>query len=327
MSINTDTENSEELLDLLKSGAKECRCGIYLYNLDPLRRQQIYQELETERLERKYLEIRELYHYTNQDWNQVALIRLLRYLSDEANRANYMEIGLRIGFNTILRERSSLRNLEALLIAAAGLIDTLPRDNFTNQLRKDVEYMAHKYQITPLPKENWSRRRMTPAKEPILRLVQIARLLYDNDIFFNKLIGCKSRNDIFNLFNVEATSEWSKYFGESRVRRIGVEKCDLIGINFVVPMLYAFGHYTSDDNMTSVASNLNEVLPAESNRYITKWRSHGLTPTVSYETQALIQLYTVYCKELACERCHLYRHMRSKGSILDRIPAFTEYQR
>ncbi len=318
---------SKELLLLLESGAKEYRCGEYLYHLDALYRQQIYQNLEIERLQRKYLQIREIYQFSGQDWNQTFLVYFLRYLSDEANRKNFMEVGFRVGYNTILHERASLRNLEALFIAASGLIDTLPRDNFTNQVRKDVEYMTHKYQINPIAKEEWVRRRMMPAKEPILRLVQVARLFHENDLIFNKLISCRTREDIFNLFNVPALSEWSHYYGETRVRRIGVEKCDLIGINFVVPMLFAYGHYTSSDELVSVANELNEMLPAESNRYITKWRGCGLTPTVAYETQALIQLYTEYCKVKGCERCHVYRHMLSKGSILGKIPSFTQHLR
>ncbi len=319
--INIDTE---KLLDILLSGAKSYRCGRYLYNLDPMRRQQIYQELETERLRRKYIDIREIHSFTHQDWNQTFLVCFLRYLSDQYNRANFAEIGFRVSYNTLLRERSSLRNIEAILIAASGLIDTLPRDSFTNSFRKDVEYMAHKYQITAVPQDRWIRRRMVAAKEPILRLVQVARLLHENDMIFNRLVKCKSRDDIFNLFNVEADSEWNRYFGDSKARRIGVEKCDMIGINFVVPMLYAFGHYSSDDEMTTRANDLNESLPAESNVYIKGWRKEGLTPTVAYETQALIQLYTVYCSRGECEKCHIYRHMLSKSSILSKLPTFLE---
>ncbi len=316
-----------DLLILLNAGSKRYQCGKYLYHLNPLYRQQIYQDLETERLRDKYLKLRELYNYTNQDWNQVFLVWFLRYLSDKRNRDNYMELGLKINYNTILRERSSLRNLEALLVATSGLIDTLPRDSFTTQFRKDVEYMTHKYQIRPIPKESWDRRGMTPSKEPIIRLLQVANLLYNNDIIFNKLISCRTRDDIFGLFNVNASPEWMRYFGGSQERRIGVEKCDLVGINFVVPMLYAFGHYTSNQEMCDVARELNETLPAESNTIITGWKKQGLTPIVAYETQALIQLYTVYCKATRCEECPLYRHMLSKSSILDQIPIFTEYQR
>lgn len=317
----------KDLALLLRSGAANYRCGMYLYHMPTIDRQQIYQELEIERLQRKYLEIREIYNYTGQDWNKTFLVSFLKYLSDEANRANYAELGMRLNYNMILRERGSLRNLEALLVAVSGLVDTLPRDSFTNTFRKDVEYMKHKYMITSLRQDQWQRRRMTPVKEPILRLIQVARLLYDNDMIFNKLVNCRSRNDVFNLFNVESGSEWSRYFGDAKVRRIGAEKCDLIGINFVVPMLYAFGHYTSSDEITQQANDLNESLPAESNRYIKGWRREGLTPMIAYETQALLQLFTKYCHERCCEGCYLYKHMLSKRSVLSDIPAFLEYQR
>lgn len=319
--------DSRDLVTLLLAGSKEYRCGMYLYNLSPIERQQIYQELETERLKRKYLDLTELYNIVQRDWNQLLLLFFMRSLSDEDNRQNYMEIALRVNLNMILHERGSLRSVEALLIAASGLVDTLPRDRFTDDVRKDAAYMLHKYQITPLNPRQWSRRKITTAKEPILRLAQVAKLLYDNEFVFNKLISCRTRQDIIDLFNIEARLEWNKYFGDAKVRRIGVEKCDLIGINLVVPMLYAYGHFTSNEELTDAANDLNESLPAESNRYITGWKREGLTPTSAYETQALIQLKSVYCGAGACERCIVYKHMCSRASILKRIPAFLNHQK
>lgn len=325
MAIKNGTH--DDLLDLLADGSRHYRCGMYLYSMDVMRRQQIYHEMESERMEDKCYKINKLLKLCDENWNQLFLVNFLRYLSDEQNRNNYVEIGFRIGYNTLIRERASLRNMEALLIAASGLVDTLPKDDFTRELKKDVAYMAHKYEIEPIPQESWKRRGMTPSKEPIVRLIQTARLLHENELIFNKLINCKTRDDIFNLFNVEGNSEWNRYFGETQSRKIGVMKCDLIGINFVAPMLHLYGIYTSNDELLAAAADITESIPAESNRYITGWRREGLAPISAFETQALIQLYTTRCMEKACTNCPVFRDMISTKSILDQIPAFTQHMK
>ncbi|MFI3258680.1 MAG: DUF2851 family protein [Rikenellaceae bacterium] len=315
--------SDDELLFRLEQGAKTYRCGVYLHNLESIHRQQIYQELETERLKSKYHKIWSMHEEWKMSWNHIFLVGFFDSLSDMENRENYLELAVRLNYSIISRERKSLRNLEALLIGMSGLLELLPRDRFTKSLADDARFIIHKYQLNPLPATQWNRRKWLPFKHPIVRLSQVAHLLYENEMPFNSLIECRNRNDIHNLFNVEMSEWWNPYFGES-VRHIGVEKSDLLGINFVVPMLYAFGHYSSDDEMTNRANDLNEDLPAESNFYITKWRRKGLDPKSAYETQALIQLAKIYCSNKHCEECHLYRHMKSKSSILSKIPAFLE---
>ncbi len=323
--MTIENKNHDELLNLLADGSRRYRCGIYLYHMDVMRRQQIYHELESERMEEKCYKINKLFKLCDENWNQLFFVNFLRYLSDEPNRNNYIEIGLRIGHNTLLREKGSLRNMEALLIAASGLVDTLPKDEFTKELKKSVAYMAHKYEIEPIPQECWIRRGMTPTKEPIIRLVQAARLFHKNELIFNALINCRTRDDIFNLFNIEGDSEWNKYFGESQSRKIGVMKCDLIGINFVAPMLHLYGIYTSNDDLLATAASITESIPAESNRYITGWKREGLAPISAFETQALIQLYTKHCMEKACKSCPVFRDMTSSRSALNQIPNFLEH--
>ncbi|MFI3303200.1 MAG: DUF2851 family protein [Rikenellaceae bacterium] len=324
--VNIDPKT---LLDLVLSGAKERRCGIYLHHLEGLDRHRIYQELETERLDDKFLRIQDLYARSQSNWNQIFLIGLLNSISDMNNRENYQEVGHMVHFSIIQRERASLRNIEALLIGASGLLDTLPQDSFTTEFRKSAEFMLYKYQITPIYSKMWNLKKITAVKHPIIRLSQIARLLYENEFPFNHLVNFQNRNDIISFFNVEASMEWCLRVkgGAKSASHIGVSKCDLIGINFVVPMLYAYGLYTADDSITDRAGYINETLPAESNFYITSWRKRGLTPQSAYETQALIQLAKVYCDNHLCEKCHIYKHMLSPYSILPKLPIFVEHMR
>ncbi len=314
----------KELLRLLRKGAKKRCCGIYLHHLSGVERTRIYQNLETERLERKYREVSD-YYGECRDWNQIFLVQFMRSMSDMHNKENYMEIAKRIGYSTLMRERGSLRNIEDMLLVASGLLDFLPRDSFMDDVCSNGRYLLKKYSITPLTRNQWVRKspRITFGGF-ILKLLQVARLVYDNDLIFNRLVAIKNRNDILTLFNVVASERWSDYMGSESHRRLPIDKRDIIGINFVVPMLYAYGHYTSDETISDAATDLNEMLPAEVNKYTREWREYGLVPVCAYETQALIQLTTEYCgsKSSRCEECFIFQHLSSAASKLGDIPRF-----
>lgn len=316
--------SKEDLAEFLHAGFGSYRCGIYLYNLDPLYRQQIYHELETERLMDKYNEICHR-HSLSMDWNQIFLLALMETLSDKHNKANYMELAMHVKYGLIARERTSLQSLETLLIAASGLLPTLPRDEFTRKIARDAEYLLHKYQISPMPAKQW--KRGLRVKNPILRLSQVARLFYDNQMPFNRLMGCRTRDDIISFFHVPASKKWCRYFDNGAISHIGIDKCDLIGINLVVPILFAFGHYSSNDDMINTACELNEALPVEWNGIIGRWKERGLTPTSAYEGQALLQLYKRYCARDKCPQCVVFRHMCSKANIFHKVPIFLENMR
>lgn len=318
--------SKDDLMDFLHTGANSCRCGIYLHHMEPIYRQLIYHDLEYERLMTKYNRVCEMYNLP-MDWNQIFFVSFLEWMSDKNNRGNYMEVAMRLSYPLIARERGvSLQRLETLLIAVSGLLPTLPKDDFTRKIAKEADYLIHKYRLNPIPTKQWNLKGLVDAKSPILRLSQIARVLYDNPMPFNRLVSCRTRDDIIALFGVPASAEWCRYFG-GVTRHIGVDKCDILGINFVIPSLFAYGHYSSNDDLVNVALALNEALPAESNYIINRWRQRGLTPTSSFETQSLIQLYKVYCIANKCQKCVLFRHMCSDANIFDKIPIFLEHMR
>ncbi len=312
-----------DLLRVLHAGADNARCGIYLHNLDGVRRQMIYQNFEVERLQSKYITVRDQHERERMSWSQIAFNFLIKYMGDMANRKNYLELASRVDLSILHREHS-LRNIEGLLIGAAGLLSTLPEDDYARDFINNGNYLLHKYQIEPMGRGKWQG--ATACKAPIIRLSQIAQIIHKNENLFNRIVHCRTRDDIFELCSAPASPELSKYFG-SATRHIGVDVRDVIGINTIVPLLYAYGFYTADESLTYAANDLNEALPAERNGIINSWRTHGLTPTSAYESQALIEIYEKHCKCRKCDQsCHIFRHMTSSDSILERIPAFTQFK-
>ncbi len=328
----------DDFIAFLQSRATDYHCGKYIHHLNGVERIQLYQELETKRVEDKYYQLIDHYNCSGKDWNQAMFIAMMKSISDRDNKAEYMDLAYRVRYNNLMYERDKIENIEAMLIAASGLIGLLPIDPFTDEIRKRGAHLLNKYDIRKMSISQWRHTKKPLTSSLILRLLQIAQLLHSHEFLFNQVIACRKRDDILTLFSSPIRDEWRRYFGTSRSTLcISVDKRDLFGINVVIPILYTFGHQTSDDELTDAASELNETIPAERNYYITGWRGSGLNPTVAYESQALIQLGSVHCRltpedralrrrnELVlsnCETCPVFKHICSRASILDQIPAF-----
>ncbi|MFI3292828.1 MAG: DUF2851 family protein [Rikenellaceae bacterium] len=302
-------------IDQLKAEAKHSRCGERLARCNELNRQEIFCALEHERLMRKYHDIEKIYtSQTSSSWSEVFYIMFMRTLGDEANRDTFMEVARRVKLSYIQRERSNPQRVEAMLMGASGLLECYPNGDYVEALRKDADYLLSKYNITPILPLNWNLARVHPINHPAIKLSQAAMLMCKSDLIFNDLLLCRNLNDVDSLFKV-TTSQLFMDTHPHLVRdgresiSIGASKRALLGINLVVPILYAYGYYLHDDDLCSQAEELNESLPAEMNRFIKYWRSQGLYPTSAYESQALIQLSTIYCRTTRCEECPVGRHI------------------
>ncbi len=302
-------------IEQLKAEAKYSRCAERLSKCSELHRQEIYSTLEHERLMRKYHDIEKIYNeQTASSWSQVFYMMLMRIVSDEANRDAFMEIARRAKLSYIQRESSNPQRVEAMLIGAAGFLDCYPNGEYIESLRKDAEYLMQKYSITPISTLNWNLARVTHTIHPAVKLSQVATLLCNSNLIFNEVLLCRTLGDVDAIFKVKTSQLFidTHPYLEREGRDsfvLSAEKRILLGINLVVPILYAYGYYVHDDSLCAQAQDLNESLPAEMNRYIKHWRKQGIYPTSAYETQALIQLSTVYCRPVCCDKCPVGKYI------------------
>ncbi len=308
-----DSKKSDEqrAYKRLLAGSSYCGCGRYLKYINELNRQDIYSHYEFERLQSKYNDIADFYkNEAEQNWNQTLFAYLFKYLGDKQNQKAYLTLAKRVSYNTILKERLNPLHIEALLLGASGLLKEYNDDLYTLEIKREAEYMMRKHKITPLKSSDWRLSKQRPQNNPVLRLAQIATLFTKYDLFFDKILECRCAEDIEEIFMVEASSYWTSHYIPSRVsadevKRIGSEKCNILGINVVVMLQYAYGSYTLNDNLIDQAQNLIQDLKPESNRYINQWRKFGIRPKSAFEGQALIQLGEKYCQEARCRECYL----------------------
>ena len=304
----------QRTIERLEARAGEHACGGFLATLEELPRTELFTTLLFDRLQRKMRMVEALRSEAADNWNQTFYLLYFRTLGDRRNQEAYLELARRVPYRIVLRERKVPHAIEAMLFGASGLLDLYRNDEYTLNLRRNFEHLAAKYEIQPLDPAIWELTEIRPANHPVLRLAQAAEFFAQDDFIMDRTMACRSEEDVFRLFGIEAADYWRTHFipaaeSDSRPKRIGAFKANIIGINLVAVLQFAYGSYTSNERLRDSALSLLERLPAEDNRYIRDWKSAGVKPVNAFESQALLQLSTEYCPARRCGECPVGRRI------------------
>lgn len=314
-----EPEQARRTLERLRAGAATCGCGGFLASLDPLQRNEIYTALTFDRLERKMRMVEALREEADDNWNQTFYLLYFRTLGDRQNQEAYLRLARRVPYKSVLRERLAPHAVEAMLFGASGLLELYRHDDYTLDLRRSFEHLAAKYDIAPMRPDEWELGRIRPANHPVLRLAQAAAFFAQDEFVMSRAMACRTEADIRRLFCIEASEYWRTHYvpgaaSDEQPKRIGTFKANIIGINLVAILQFAYGSHTGNESLRDNALALLERLPAEENRYIAEWKGTGLAPVNAFETQALLQLSTEYCTPpAAADKRPSFLHRKSPG--------------
>ena len=304
-------------INRLKAGASYFGCGGYLSKLDTLHRLDIYNKLGFERLSRKNRDINRIFEQSQQNWQQTFYTMLMRTMGGVDNKEAFTELARRVPYAILLREREVAANVEALLIGASGLLMLYPHDEYILNLKRNFSYLSTKYSITAMEASAWRLKRIYPNNHPILRLSQVASFITYTREMMDRMLACTSGDDVYNLFSCQTLPYWQTHYipastSPSVAKRTGRTKTDLLAINLVVQMQFAYSSYTGNERLYSRALGLLESLPAEKNSIIAQWNSFGPLARTAFDSQALLQLSFEYCRDRRCEECIVGKQILDK---------------
>lgn len=168
--------------------------------------------------------------------------------------------------------------------------------------------------------EQWRFLRLRPGNFPHVRLAQLAYLYHHEEGLFSRVVEAESLEDIRKLFILRTSDFWTDHFNFRKesphsAKTLGRGAVDLIVLNTVVPVLYAYGQYRSDECLCERASRFLEQLKAEDNRIIRQWANAGLPVHTAADSQALLQLQKAYCDKHDCLRCRFgYEYLKARSA-------------
>ena len=261
-------------------------------------------------------------------WEQAFFATIARSFGFGVNSEAFEQWAAQLPFMQVAHHRDDPFQVEALFIGFAGLLDTsqmnerqraaATADPYFLRLKSEWEYLAHKFSLTAMPRQTWRFLRLRPQNFPYIRLSQLAQLYCSRHADLSRIVTCASLSDMREALQAEVSPYWRTHYtfgneSRSNAKHLSASSIDLLIINAVVPMLYAYGRHRKDELLMARANDLLQSLPPEDNTHIRLWQECGITADNAADTQSLIQLHARYCERKDCLRCRFgYWELRSK---------------
>lgn len=305
----------------LVGAAIEVPCATKIKQVPHLTIVEWVEGLAFERLHGKVERIHQLLDSFNGSWEDVCYVTLARNFGFGINNDAFERLARRTPLRLLGKHSDSVLQIEALLFGQAGMLDAQKpgMDSYYNQLCTEYAFLSNKFQLTPMEKESWKLFRIRPQNFPYRRIAMLAQFIEGGFRMMNRILEAEGEKEMRALFEVELSGYWSKHYtfgkpNERATATLSRSSTDIILINTVAPLLYAYGELTGNYEMTDKAIKLLEDLRAESNSIVSHFVAYGIDCPDALTSQALVQLKREYCDARKCIYCKIGHHLLSKAA-------------
>ncbi|HCN52816.1 MAG: DUF2851 family protein [Prevotella sp.] len=284
--------------------------------------------LQTERLEQKTTTILDRVKRCGGSWASAYFVTLARNYGFGINGDAFEAWALNIPLASTAHHRDNLFQIEAFFFGQAGLLElnSIPQkyqkealnEGYFSRLRSEYQYLAHKFQLKPIDVACWRFLRLRPQNFPHIRISQLAHLYCSRRAGLDKILECATVIDIMDLLHTQVTPYWETHYtfgsiSEKNEKHLSPFSLNLLMINTVIPILFAYGRYHGNEILCDRAFDFLEQLKAENNYIVRMWKECGLDVQCAGDSQALIQLKKEYCDKRDCLRCRIgYEYLKMK---------------
>lgn len=287
----------------------EIACGIGIQEVNStIRISQIERSL-IDRLERKADKILALFKRLNNDWEETVFHCICLQMIGKINEQPMEWLLNEIKLKQLRNSGDNSIQKEAILFGVAGMLNE-PEDEYSKKLRDEYNHIKLKYNYSEIEAHLWRYGRMRPAQFPSLRFAQIVSILNKNEFIFDIILKSDVAFLVNEFLNVKASLYWESHHQlgkkiNKRSVKIGAMQKDLLIINVMAPLLFAYGKYHSEEKWKEKAANLLMTLKPENNHILRKWKKVGIQPESAFDSQGLIELYNNSCIPKKCLTCHI----------------------
>jgi hypothetical protein len=274
--------------------------------------------LTTERLERKTNTILQLLADYQEDWNEVFYITLARNFGFGINNDVFERLAKSLPLKYVLKHSDSTRQIEALFLGQAHLLEEENiQDDYYLLLQEEYRFLSKKYNLQKLENSIFKSLRIRPNNFPHIKIVQLARLVGAKQSLFSKILETNNIKDFQSLFSSETNGYWETHYhfekiSPKRKKGLGLSAINIILINTVVPILFAYGKKKEQEAFMEKAVRLLEAIKPENNFIVNSFSRAGIKILHAGDSQALIQLKKEYCEQKKCIFCRIGHKLLSK---------------
>jgi len=276
------------------------------------------ERMAIENLESKVKYISELLNNYKNDWDEVLYILMARNFGFSVNGDVFEQLARQTPWKIVLKNRDKIETLEALFLGQAGFLSDSKNDDYTKKLCEEYLFLKQKYILNPQSQHLWKFLRLRPSNFPTIRLVQFAKLVYQNNFSLTNIANETDFNKILELLMVTPSFYWETHFKPSiespkRCKRLGKSSAELITINTLIPILFTYGKLHGDENLCHKILSWLQSVPPEKNSIISEWKNLNITAVNAMQTQAIIYLFKNYCRHKKCLQCAIGRGVMRKN--------------
>ncbi|MCX6245370.1 MAG: DUF2851 family protein [Bacteroidetes bacterium] len=292
-------------------------CQGVIDGADPFIFEQWIPALAVERLEEKLASIKRSLEACSYDWDETFYRNLARAFGFRINAQPFELLAGSLPWKILQKHRDNQFQMEALLFGQAGMLGTEFSEEYPRLLQQEYRFLAGKYDLKCIPVSVWKFLRLRPSNFPTVRIAQFASLVHSSADLFSAVLECKDPVSITRLFAVNASEYWDSHFlfgriSASRKKLMGASSIGLLIINLVAPFLFLYGEVKALPHYKEKGLNFQELLPAEMNAGIERWKEMGIPAPDALHTQALLHLKSHYCDKKRCLECRVGNQLLSR---------------
>ena len=296
----------------LKKNEDWLPCGSYIKDFPAPGLKQCLSRLQVQRTFQKSQRFDALYPGIRKEKKEESLYKALASgFGLPLNSLPFELLSKGIPYGEVNKFRDNLFDLEALFFGHSGLLYPARKmGSYPSSLWERYTELRDHLPGNPLPPHLWKFLRLRPASFPTLRISQFASILHQNIPLVNSIQSIVSLTELEQILRASSSTYWDTHylFGKCSApfpKFLGQQSVAKLIINVIIPFLNALDRIEPGRKYGPMAEEIFSQMKSESNQVIEKFREHGIHVKNARESQALLQLFNVYCKQKRCLNCQI----------------------
>jgi hypothetical protein len=302
--------------NLIYSSQSWILCENQIATLDEFLVDNWLERLYFERLEQKSIFIMELLQETNYNFETVLFQLIAKSFGLKVNGDSFLQLAKSIDFLILRKVSFDEQQVTALFFGQAGFLEKEVEESYYQQLKKEYEYLKHKYKLHPIANAQFQFFRMRPQNFPTIRIAQLASLFFTHQNLFSKLMSINKKEEFYALFSFTVQAFWKTHYtfeSESKKspKKLSKSFIDLILINTIIPLKFVYLENRGAADKDEIIQLIRQV-SSEKNSIISKFSDLKIVAKTALESQALLELKNNYCTKKRCLQCAIGNNLVRK---------------
>ena len=274
------------------------------------------ERIVVERLEVEVKDVFSTLAATHYDWEETLYQRIMRYCGLKVNNDAFERLARLLPLRIVRKHIDNPVQVAAMFFGCAGFLEQEFTEAYPVLLQREFKILKSKFNLAVMPRVYWKFLRLRPPNFPTIRLAQMASLVCTYDKLFSKLQAVGDLESMRNLFNVEVDEYWDTHFqfekpSKEKKKTLGATAVDVLIINAVIPVLFSYGIYHDNQDLKNKSLGFLNMMAPEDNVVIRRFEKLGVNACNAQQTQALLQLYSSYCRRRKCLNCRVFNAIKT----------------